>query len=483
MRPDSTPGVRPFSLYPHSFLQLILLTNVLVALPLLAAIGYASFKLDELARRSGEVMREASQAATLGRSLPEELERMERGLRQYEVLRERSLLADYAAVRRDWREHSAAYAAIPLAAPMAAEIAALREREDAAYAGLGARAAGLPALKRAVMDARQRIGPLLAKVDRQAEAENRQFRDQSENARRHLKFAVGTALAAAGILLLWSRRTMERVWSRFERAVLALGEGRLDRRIRLKGPKDLQRVGRRLEWLRRRMLALEEQRTLILRHASHELKTPLAAIREGTSLLAEGAAGPLSPGQARIVDIMHGNVLRQQALVESLLKLQRAGFAGTPVEAQPVRLDDLVQQVLATHELVARKRHLRLSATLAPLQVAGGPEQLTVIVDNLVANAIKFSPDGGKVDVSISRDDTHAVIDVVDDGPGIPPAERSHIFEPFYRGEAGRNVAGAGLGLALSQQFARAHHGDVTLLASPAGAHFRVTLPLPPGAV
>jgi two-component system sensor histidine kinase GlrK len=474
--------VRAFSPYPRSFLQLILLTNVLVALPLLAAIGYASFKLDELARRSGEVMREASQAGMLGRSLPEELQRMERSLRQYEVLRERSLLADYAAVRRDWREHSAAYAAIPLAAPMAGDIAALREREDAAYAGLGERAAGLAALKRAVVDARQRIGPLLAEVDRQAAAENRQFRLQAEKARRHLQFAVGTALLAAGILLLWSRRTMERVWSRFERAVLALGEGRLDRRIRLKGPKDLQRVGRRLEWLRRRMLTLEEQRTLILRHASHELKTPLAAIREGTSLLAEGAAGPLSAGQARIVDIMHGNVLRQQALVESLLKLQRAGFAGASIEAQPVRLDALVEKVLATHELVARNRHLRLSATLAPLEVAGGAEQLTAILDNLVGNAIKFSPDGGRVDVSISRDDALAAIDVIDEGPGIPAAEREHIFEPFYRGEAGRGTAGAGLGLALSQQFARAHRGDVVLLTSAAGAHFRVTLPLPPTA-
>jgi two-component system sensor histidine kinase GlrK len=458
---------------------LILLTNLLVALPLLAAIGYASLKLDDLARRSGEVMRQAAQAATLGRALPEDLDRMERSLRQYPVLRDRALLLDYAAVREDWRQRAMGYAAIPLAQPVAREIAALVTREDAAYARLGERAAGLPALTRAVVDARQRIGPLLAQVDRLAETENRNFQAQAETARRHLKFAVATALAAAGILLLWSRRTMERLWSRFERAVLALGEGRLDRSIRLKGPKDLQRVGRRLEWLRRRLKALEEQRTLILRHVSHELKTPLAAIREGTSLLTEGAVGPLSDDQAKIVGIMHGNVLRQQTLVESLLKLQRAGFAGERVEPQPVRLDALVEQVLATHQLVARNKRLRLSGSLAPLEVSGGPEQLTAIVDNLVANAIKFSPDGGRIDVSIRRDEGLAAIDVIDEGPGIPATERDHIFEPFYRGEAARGVAGAGLGLALSQQFARAHRGELTLLASQAGAHFRVTLPLP----
>ncbi|MGE5466804.1 MAG: sensor histidine kinase [Ignavibacteria bacterium] len=471
-----------FSLYPRSFLQLILLTNVLVALPLLAGMGYAAFKLDELARRSGEVMRQASQAAVFGRSLPEDLDRMERSLRQYEVLRDPALLADYEAARRDWRADAAAYAAVPLAAPVAERLEALRTREAAAHAAPLGRGPALATLKTIVGEARRQTGALLAEVDRAAETENQAYRAQAEKVRRHLQLAGATALAAAALLLLWSRRTMERLWSRFERAVLALGEGRLERRIRLKGPKDLQRVGRRLEWLRRRLKSLEEQRTQILRHVSHELKTPLAAIREGTSLLTEGAVGPLSDAQAKIVDIMHGNVLRQQSLVESLLRMQRAGFGGGRVEPQPVRLDAVVEQVLATHALVARDKGLQLTGSLAPLVILGGPEQVTAIVDNLVANAIKFSPDGGRVRVSVARAEGHAAIDVIDEGPGVPATERARIFEPFFRGEAARGVAGAGLGLALSQQFARAHRGDLALLASEAGAHFRVTLPLPPAA-
>ncbi|HEX8964044.1 MAG TPA: ATP-binding protein, partial [Rhodocyclaceae bacterium] len=93
----------------------------------------------------------------------------------------------------------------------------------------------------------------------------------------------------------------------------------------------------------------------------------------------------------------------------------------------------------------------------------------------------KFSPDGGRVEIRVSRAGGQATIDVIDEGPGIPPAERGLVFEPFYRGEAARGVAGAGLGLALSLQFARAHRGDLVLLDSPAGAHFRVTLPLSGG--
>ncbi|MDD5247584.1 MAG: HAMP domain-containing sensor histidine kinase [Rhodocyclaceae bacterium] len=472
--------VRTFrlNLYPRSFLQLILLGNVLVALPLLAVIGYASLKLDDLARRSGEAMRQASQAASLGRSLPEDLERMERSLRQYEVLRDPSLLDDYAAARRDWRKDSAAFAAIPLTAPLAGRLDALRQGEEAAYARLGKRAAGLAALKTAVIQLKQGVHPLLAQASRLADAEDEAFRAQTESLRRHMQVAEALAVAAAGFLLWWGRRLTVRLWSRFERAVLALGEGRLDRRIRLKGPEDLQRVGRRLEWLRRRLKALEEQRTLVLRHVSHELKTPLAAMREGTALLTEGAAGALTAPQAKIVDIMHGNVLRQQTLIEGLLKLQQAGFAGERFEPQPVRLDALVEQVLATHQLVARNKHLHLSASLAPLEVAGGRDELTTIVDNLVANAIKFTPDDGHIAVSVSGHDGQAALDVVDDGPGIPAADRDRIFEPFYRGQATRGEAGVGLGLAISHQFARAHRGDLTLLEAPAGAHFRLTLPL-----
>lgn len=474
------PGVRSFgsNLYPRSFLQLILLSNVLVTLPLLAAIGYASLKLDDLAERSGEVMRQASQAATLGRSLPDDLDRMERSLRQYEVLHDDSLLEDYAAARRDWRRDSAAYAAIPLVAPMARRVEALRQAEDAAYAKLGTRAAGLAPLKAVVADARQRMQPLLVEAERLADAENESFRALTEDMRRRMQTAAALAVVAAGILLWLGRRLTLRLWSRFERAVFALGEGRLDRRIRLKGPQDLQRVGRRLEWLRRRLKALEEQRTLMLRHISHELKTPLAAIREGTSLLTEGAVGPLTAAQAKIVGIMHSNVLRQQSLIEGLLKLQQAGFTSERFEPQPLRLDVLVEQVLATHQLVAHHRNLHLQSVLTPVEVAGGREQLTTIIDNLIANAIKFSPDGGTINISVHRDAAQAVIDVADSGPGIPPAERARIFEPFYRGQAGRGVAGVGLGLAISQRFARAHHGDVVLVDAPAGAHFRVHLPV-----
>jgi two-component system sensor histidine kinase GlrK len=240
----------------------------------------------------------------------------------------------------------------------------------------------------------------------------------------------------------------------------------------------MQRIGRRLDWLRRRLLALEQQRTRILRHVSHELKTPLAALREGASLLHEGMAGPLSPQQATIAGIMQGNALRLQRLIDGLLRMQQAGHLRERIEAVPLRLDELVQHTLATHQLAARDKHLHVAGSLAPLTVAGGRDELTAIVDNLVSNAIKFSPDGGNLRLALTRDGDNAVLDVIDEGPGVPEADREKIFEPFYRSPASKGVAGVGLGLAIAREFVAAHRGTLDLVATATGTHFRATLPL-----
>lgn len=295
--------------------------------------------------------------------------------------------------------------------------------------------------------------------------------------RGQLLVAEALALVAAGVLLWFGRRVTARLWSRFERAVHALGSGQFDRRIRLKGPEDMRRVGRRLDWLRSRLLALEEQRTLVFRHVSHELKTPLATLREGAGLLQEEAAGPLTEQQKKIAGIMHSNALRLQALIESLLKLQQAGFMRDRLEAGVIRLDELLREVLDSHQLATRDKHLHIAGALAPLAVEGGREELLTILDNLVSNAIKYSPANGTIRIAASQAGEQAVIDIIDAGPGIPAADRERIFEPFYRGRTTRGVTGVGLGLAIAQQFVLAHRGTLELVDSTSGAHFRVTLP------
>lgn len=466
------------TLYPRSFLRLILLGWLLVALPLLAAIGYVSVSLNAITARSEATVQQASATARLGWELPEHLSHMERSLRQYEVLRDPSLLDDYAAGRREWRQGSEEFARIPLLASLSSRVGEMLAAEAAGHEKIATGADAVKRLRETVTNLKGQTFTLLDEAGRRVDAERDTFRGEADALRQRLLIALTLAFTLAGVMFWFGRRLLARLLSRFERAVIALGQNRLERRIRLKGPEDLQRVGRRLDWLRRRLLALEQQRTRILRHVSHELKTPLAALREGSSLLNEGIAGPLSPQQAKIAGIMQGNTLRLQALIDGLLKMQQAGHVRDRFEPVPLRLDEMIQQILATHQLAARNKRLHVSGSLAPLTVQGGREEMMTILDNLIANAIKFSPEGSTVRLSLTREGDRAVIDVIDQGPGVPEADRDRIFEPFYRSPASKGVAGVGLGLAIAREFVAAHRGSLDLLATPAGTHFRTTLPL-----
>jgi two-component system sensor histidine kinase GlrK len=466
------------SFYPRSLLRLVLLGNLVLMAPLIGAIVYAEITVERISTQSELMAGEANRAGQISWELPEDLRLMERILRQYAVLSDASLLDDYAAARVEWRRRAASFAQIPLISSLNPKIDDLLVTEERAYRNLRG-GEGVSELQTTVTLLLERSLAMADEAARIVDAERLSFRTRAAELRQRLLIGIIVALVAVLVLMLLGRRLMARLLSRVERAVQALGEGQLDRRIALRGPDDLRRIGERLEWLRCRLKELEEQRTRVLRHISHELKTPLAALREGSSLLSDQVAGPLTPQQSRIVGIMHSNALRLQTLIDGLLRLQRAEHALDRFERVRLRLDDVIQQVLATQQLAVRDKSLRITGTLAPLSVTGGKEEVTTIVNNLVTNAIKYSPAGGTINLSLTRDGDQAVFNVIDQGPGIPKEDRVKIFEPFFRARGTENsVAGTGLGLAIASEFVHAHHGLLTLVDSPVGSHFQVRLPL-----
>lgn len=473
-------SVRQF--YPRSLLRLILLGNVLVALPLLAAIVYVVVNIGELTDRSEALTRESSYASRQGHELIEELNSMDRILRQYRVLDDASLLDDFGMAHKEWAEVCVGYAQIALLADLRERIDALCHTEAEGYAAFQADNKKSGDLLAALGELKSRAEALLGDAERIADQAIGAYRATVDALRQRLLLAMALGLAVVALLIVFARPLLARVLWGFENAVQALGEGRLAEKIELDGPEDIREAGRRLDWLRQRLLELEEQRILVLRHVSHELKTPLAALREGASLLNERAAGPLTQGQEKIVAIMGNNALRLQGLIDSLLKLQQAGHAGERIEPVRLRFDELVQQVVTTHQLAARSKRLRFAGALAPLTVSGGKEELTTVVDNLVSNAIKFSPEGGAVELTLKIRERQVVLDVTDQGPGIAAADRERIFDPFYRGNNSQGVAGVGLGLAIAREFAMAHRGSLEVLDARRGTHFRLTLPMAGGA-
>jgi two-component system sensor histidine kinase GlrK len=197
-------------------------------------------------------------------------------------------------------------------------------------------------------------------------------------------------------------------------------------------------------------------------------------------LLAEGVPGPLNEQQKSIVDIMDQGSRRLQRLIEELLNYQQAGFAANTIDPQPVALDVVCTQVMRAHRLVAAARAVRFERILPPVLVEGDADKLRVVVDNLVTNALKFSPRDGVIQLDLRAVDGQAVLNVVDEGPGVAQEERDRVFEPFFRGTRSRRgtVKGSGLGLAIAKEHVLAHRGRIEVVETKGkGGHFRITLP------
>jgi two-component system sensor histidine kinase GlrK len=266
-------------------------------------------------------------------------------------------------------------------------------------------------------------------------------------------------------------------------AINRLGDGKFEQSLVVKGPRDLVYLGERLDWLRRRLAQLEQDKQKFLRTISHELKTPLASLREGSGLLTDEIVGELNDEQREIVRLLQTSGWRLQSQIENLINYNRIEGQYFALNPRLIYLHTLVEHVLTEHKITLRARQLRLEKQLTKVRLWGNEDMLKNIIDNLLSNAIKYSPPGGTLDVRLKRDRLRAHLQVSDQGPGIDPAERDKIFEVFYQGRAAHEGkrSGTGIGLAIVREYVQAHRGVVYVQESQVGSlgtSFIVELPL-----
>ena len=219
--------------------------------------------------------------------------------------------------------------------------------------------------------------------------------------------------------------------------------------------------------------ALEVQQEFVA-DAAHELRTPLTAIRLQLQL-AERAVDPAE--RAAAFRDLKGGVDRTVRLVEQLLTLARQEAA--PAAQESVALDELAREVVAGLAPIADSRGQDLGVSDAvPATVHGDPNALRTLLRNLVDNACRYTPEGGRIDVSVGVADAAPFLRVTDTDPGIPARERERVFDRFYR-RMGSEVPGTGLGLAIVQSIARSHCAAVELAENPAGPGLQATVRFP----
>jgi two-component system sensor histidine kinase GlrK len=463
-----------------SFRQLLLVTFLLIAALLGGASLRALFTLENLMAQSRDGATRAIGLSAAVQALGERSVAMERAARQSLVLDDAQLRRRFDEAARDARIvlNRLSSSGLP-----AAQVVQWRAQLDVITNLLDGPLATSLERERLLATEFRELDVLNARIAQQVqqaiESRNQALLAELEVSRARLAQQVLGAIALAVVLALAFGIWLARPFKRLERAIVGLGENRLQEPIDIQGPSDVRRVGQQLEWLRLRLSELDADKSRFLRHISHDLKTPLAALREGAALLEDGVTGELNASQREVARILQQNTAALQGQIEALLRFNAAAFEARQLRRQKTDLLRLVEDQVDAQQLQWQAPGLTVQVQGAPLVLPVDPDKIGTAVANLLSNAIRFSPPGGTIRLDVYSLPGLACIDIRDAGPGVAQADRERIFEPFYRGERQPLDAarGSGIGLSIVQEYIAAHGGRIELLPGSPGAHFRIELP------
>jgi signal transduction histidine kinase len=299
-----------------------------------------------------------------------------------------------------------------------------------------------------------------------------------------LVFAVGIAVALGTFLA----NTLTQRISRLEVAARSLAAGDLGSRAEIAGSDEIARLAltfnemaARLEEADRKQRRLENLRRDLVAWASHDLQTPLTSIQLQVEALSDGLVEDPETVQ-RYLHSIQRETRSLSRLIDDLFQVAKMDAGGVELDYTEFSLPDLLCDALDSFSAVASKKEVELSSQVAPEaeMVFMDPARMGRVMNNLIANALRHTPQGGRVCVTARREPDRLLIEVSDTGEGISPDDMPHVFERFYRGEKSRSrtTGGAGLGLAIVLGIVEAHSGTITIESEPGnGTIFRLQFP------
>jgi len=252
-----------------------------------------------------------------------------------------------------------------------------------------------------------------------------------------------------------------------------MATGDYSRRVRATSRDEVGELARAFNKMAGDLEAVDRQRRDLVANVSHELRTPISALRAVLENVVDGVSPPDPSTLRAALD----QTERLSRLVTDLLDLSRVDAGVVPLELENVELIGFLET--ATKEATVLNRLVSYVVDVTPpdLTVTADRERLHQLVANLLDNASRHSPSGGVVTVRAGVDANRVLLDVLDDGPGIPAVEREAVFERFGRGTRGPGDGGTGLGLAIAQWVAHLHHGSIEVVGAERGCRIRVSLP------
>ncbi len=321
--------------------------------------------------------------------------------------------------------------------------------------------------------------------------------------------AAGVSLVAVVVALLLGMvaagsvvRSIAVSIRRLRDGTRAVAAGNFEYRIDAGPERELAEMAGDFNRMTARLAELDRMKQDFLSKVSHDLKTPLASMQETTRILQDGLPGPLTPKQRRLLDLSHESGERLAAMIGKILDLSALEAGAIALEPRRTDLAELAARTADRARPAATERGIAVDvpAPTGPVIVECDPDHIARVLENLLENAVKFSPRGSTVSVRAGLDSGSAdaagggggggggspgeartaFLSVVDAGPGVPDGEKERIFERFYQASGGRGSRGRGVGLGLTicREIVDAHHGTIGVLDAPAGgSEFIVRLP------
>jgi two-component system sensor histidine kinase GlrK len=478
----NTPDNKPFII--GSLYQWALASFLVVTLPLVFAIIYSLIEVTNYTEKSQLSLFQTVSSTESSRILLERLLSMERSIKQFKVLNEPELFDAYQEHRNTFQLEMESLKTKGLDGQLLKKLKTLEQNESLFHENI------INNLEDdqfnvdliAFDPLTTQVRALLTEGEKRVGTEATALSVIAKRVKQRMVYFALLSIPLALLLVLLFVHLLTRPIKNIGQAIRNLGDIGFEQPIAIKGPQDLVDLGLHLEWLRQKLNRVEYEKKLFIRNVSHELKTPLATLKEGTDLLAENVVGELNTEQHEIIQLMKISNISINDLVENLLEYQQTISTQIDFNFSNFDLSSLVERVTNEYQLLIQSKNITLKTNLNSTNISADYDKLKIIISNLFSNALKFSPQDGTIGLSLLSLSNNIVLIIEDQGPGISKEIQPFIFQNFYRGNSPSQwkIKGSGLGLAIVKHYLDALKGTIEILAANkeyCGARFALQLP------
>ncbi|KRH78208.1 sensor histidine kinase GlrK [Ferrovum sp. JA12] len=468
--------------FPLSFRQLLLLAFISIILLLGGALIRTLVSLQNLSQENVDYPNKMLFVLEQIHELQDTTVSLERKSRQYMVLNDPSMIAD---IKKNWSHGEEVANSLKQVPAMGLQslVDEWLQLSQFATDSLTDDASLSFSKQQDILNSYAQLGEIIQRVDLSSRDYLKkynqtlifEFKRQRDALITFGIFASLFAVMLALILGMWLSQSLREV----EMAIDQLGTEDKEQPVFISGPADMRRLGERIEVLRQRLNALEADKLLFMRHISHELKTPLANLREGIALLEDQVMGHMNTQQTEIIHILRDNALSLQQQIESLLQYNAFSEDTRRLHLHCIDVLELLKELISRYRLQLQSRFLTIDLIGEPLKCLVDSDKIEIIINNLLSNAVRFSPEQGLIKLTLIQHQAWLRIDCEDQGPGIALEDREKIFNPFYQGarQPTGSRKGSGIGLSIVKELVSAHGGQVSLMPCEEGSYFRVEIP------